>query len=246
MMFPGFHTLKRRTGLTVMGRVMLAGATVLAVGGCREDRYAPQVAGWTLIDHTQRHPILVSQEPAQIAIRVPDGAAGLSPGQRAEIVDFVGSYRAHGAGSSRLVVGVPIGGPNETAATYAADEIRDLLGASGFPEHSIMIEPYQVTHDGVPPIRISYLRFSAEGPQCGNWPTNLAYEPNNLPYHDFGCPTQHNLAAQIANPGDLVAPRAMSRRASERRDVVNDRYGKGEVTGARRGPDENVDIQAKN
>ncbi len=40
------------------------------------------------------------------------------------------------------------------------------------------------------PVRVSYLRFVAEGPVCGAWPTNLAFEPNNLPYPNFGCANQ--------------------------------------------------------
>jgi type IV pilus biogenesis protein CpaD/CtpE len=38
---------------------------------------------------------------------------------------------------------------------------------------------------------------------------------NNLPPPDFGCTTQANLAAMIANPTDLVVPRAMPLRTAK-------------------------------
>ena len=56
------------------------------------------------------------------------------------------------------------------------------------------------------PIRLSYLRYVAEAPECGQWPTNLAEDYRNLPYPNLGCAQQHNLAAQIANPADLLGP----------------------------------------
>ena len=37
------------------------------------------VAGWTLIDPTQRHPIMVSQQPATLNVRVARGSQGLTP-----------------------------------------------------------------------------------------------------------------------------------------------------------------------
>ena len=80
------------------------------------------------------------------------------------------------------------------------------------------------------PIRLSYLRYVAEAPECGQWPTNLADDQRNLPYPNFGCAQQHNLAAQIANPADLLGPRTMDPADPERRAVVLDKYRRGAST----------------
>ena len=78
-----------------------------------------------------------------------------------------------------------------------------------------------------PPIRVSYLRYVAQPPQCGDWSTNLAYEPMNLPYPNFGCAGQHNFGAMVANPADLLGPRSETARSSERRDQVWSKYVRG-------------------
>ena len=45
---------------------------------CRPDHAGPEVAGWTLIEPTERHPILVSQQPETMTIAVRRGSYGLS------------------------------------------------------------------------------------------------------------------------------------------------------------------------
>ena len=115
---------------------------------------------------------------------------------------------------------------------WAVDEIRQLLSDNGLPKRRSLSRSI-AAGDPHAPVRVSYLRYVAEGPVCGAWPTNLAFEPNNLPYPNFGCTNQHNLAAMVANPADLLGPRTESDRPSERRDVMWDKYVKGESTGPR-------------
>ena len=79
-----------------------------------------------------------------------------------------------------------------------------MISEFGFADSAVAIEPYHGGRDASAPIRLSYLRYVAEAPECGHWPTNLADDQRNLPYPNFGCAQQHNLAAQIANPADLL------------------------------------------
>ena len=215
-------------------RLLMVAVAAFALTGCKTTDDPTRVAGWTLIDASQRHPILVSQEPTTHVIRIPRGSHGLTPAQRAQLVSFTDYFRATDAGNSRLVVTVPSGASNEVGAMYAVGEIRDLLRDSGFAEDSISVEAYDAEGAGDPPIRVSYLRYVAQPPKCGDWSTNLAYEPMNLPYPNFGCANQRNFGAQVANPADLLGPRSMTARSSERRDQVWERYVKGRSTGAER------------
>ena len=48
----------------------------------------------------------------------------------------------------------------------------------------------------------------------------------NKHYADFGCSYQNNLAAQIANPADLLGPRKLTEVDAEKRGVVIDEYRK--------------------
>lgn len=224
-----------RAALAPMGtRLLLVAVAAAALSACKHTDDPSRVAGWTLIDASQRHPILVSQEPTTHEIRISRGANGLTSAQRRQLISFTDYFRATDTGNSRLVVTVPSGGSNEVGAMYAVGQIRDLLRDYGFAEDSISVEAYDAEGLGAPPIRVSYLRYVAQPPQCGDWSTNLAYEPMNLPYPNFGCAGQRNFGAQVANPADLLGPRSMTARSSERRDQVWSRYVNGKSTGAQR------------
>ena len=221
-------------------RTILLGATVLALAGCKHDENQGKVAGWALVDPAQRHPITISQQPEVMSLHVSRGSGGLSPQQRAQVLGFADSSRAGDAGNSRLIIAAPSGTANEVAAMSAVGEIRSLLSDRGFSENSIQVEAYRQEGGGDAPIKVSYMRYVAEGPQCGHWSENLAYSPNNLPHPNLGCANQHNLAAMVANPADLLGPRTQSDRYGPRRDAVFEKYTKGDSSGTKRTNDERI------
>lgn len=221
-------------------KIVVATAVIASAltAGCRHDPTAPQVAGWSMVDASQRHAIIVSQQPQTMQINIPASSRRLSARQRADVLEFADRSRASDAGNSRLIIQAPGGSGNEVAAMSAVGEIRQILGDMGFPESSIAVEAYSAHTSGDAPVRVSYLRYVAEAPTCGYWPTNLANQRDNGNYPNFGCANQHNLAVMVANPADLVGPRTESDRPSERRDVVWDKYVNGKPTGAEKSDDE--------
>lgn len=226
-------------GLRGAGLVLAVCSAAATLAACEALNDKPSFsAGWTLLEPTQRHPIMVQQQPHTMSLRVARGQDGLSPSQRAQLFNFVEKYRATDGGNSKLVISVPAGSPNETASMHAMADIRPMLADRGFNESTVSIEPYAAEGDHQAAIRISYLRFNAEGPECGRWPDNLAESQRNLNYHNFGCAQQKNLAAQIANPADLLGPRTMASGNAARNDVVYEKYTKGSVTAADRSADE--------
>ena len=238
--------LLAKTKSTTLKALTVTTIALIAVA-CRpgEDPGA-HVAGWSMLEATQRHPIIVSQQPANLAVRVSRGSHGLNPQQRAHIVDFLNKYRGTDAGNSKLTINVPSGSPNEVAALHAVADLRELLRDYGLDDTRVSIKPYHTDGDPQPPIRVSYARFVAEGPQCGQWSTNLGDDPTNLPYPNFGCSTQRNFAAQVANPADLIGPRTMTPGSGERRDTVWERYVKGESTITKKESDEKVQVKGAN
>lgn len=235
------YTTARRAGL-----VLLAAASTLALGACRHGDPGTRIAGWQLIDSAHRHPIMVAQEPTTLTIRVPRGSSGLSPAQRSRLLNFYAHFRATDAGNSRLVIEAPSGAANEVSVMHAVQEIRYILTSEGIPASDIAVEAVHVDRGSEPPVRLSYLRHIAEAPECGDWSTNLAREPANLPYPNFGCATQRNFAVQVANPADLLGPRNMTPRSSERRDTTWGKYVKGETTAAAKGEDERISTTDSN
>ena len=226
-----------------LASVLAVALALPALGGCKHFDEGAQVAGWSLVEPTQRHPIVVSQEPAHLNLNVPRGSQGLTPSQRAEVFDFAGRFRASNSGNSRLIISAPSGSPNEVAAMNAVEDIRDLLLAGGFNKSAIAVEAYHGDGKHGAPVRISYMRYIAEGPVCGrDWSENLGRSPKNLAHPNFGCTSQQNLAAMIANPADLLGPRTESPRDGARRDTVFGKWTKGEVTGAQKSDDERARV----
>lgn len=221
-------------------------ASVIALAltaGCKHIENPARVAGWALVDPTERHPIMVSQEPTTLKIHVPAGSAGLNPRQRAEVMHFANQYRISDAGNGKVVIAVPSGAANEVSAMHAVEDIRHLLDEEGFARTDVAVDAFYDDHNPQPPIRLSYTRYVAEGPECGSFPDNLASQSDNLSYQDLGCTTQRNFAAMVANPADLLGPRTSTPRSAERRDVTFGQWTKGEQTSADRSSDERINTR---
>lgn len=233
------------TDMAKLAQLAVAAAIAVSLGGCKTLEEGTRVAGWEITDPLQRHPILVSQQPETLNVAVPRNANGLSSSQRRDVLGFSRAARASDSGNTRLVISAPSGSANETAAIQTVHDIGALLKEEGFTESDINIEPFDAAGASSPPVRLSFLRYVAEGPECNNFQTNLAREPRNLAAPNFGCSSQKNLAAMVVNPADLLGPRNMDARPSERRLVTWDKYVKGETTGAQKSEDEKVDTSSQ-
>jgi len=219
--------------------------TGFALSGCANGLDpGGHVAGWAMISPEQRHPILVSEEPATHAVRVSSGSNGLTPHQRAGLAEFIGRYRATDSGNSRLSIAVPSGSPNEISALRAVADVREIARDFGIDESRISIGPYSSSHTRDGALRVSYTRYVAEAPECGDWSTNLGDDARNLPYPNLGCATQRNFAMQVANPADLLGPRTMTPATAERRDARWEKFNKGETTIAKRSQDERASTKS--
>jgi len=204
-----------------------------SLGGCwRSPRFQ---APFTLANPNERHPIAVRQGEVALDLAVYSGATGLNQSQRGQLYDFLRDYKAQS--TDRLLVRAPSGGPNETAALRAYDEVRRAMRNAGINPASVVLEPYFAKGDPSAPLRLSYLQVVAVPPDCPDWSENIGRDPQNMPWPNKGCATQRNLAAMVANPEDLVRPRGETPRPSERRDTVWGNYVRGKVTGSDWAPD---------
>jgi len=199
-----------------------------ALAGCMQS--GPRFeAPFMLANPTERHPILVSNTQARLDIPVYAGSYGLTRSQESQLYSFLSDYSRNRG--SQLVIMAPLGG-DERATRAVFTDVKRVLRSRGFTENMVALQSYSPGYKSAQAIRLSYDRFVAEGPTCPDWSENLAFDPNNMPYPNMGCATQRNLAAQVANPRDLVQPANETPRASERRDTVWDKYVNGEPTGA--------------
>lgn len=178
----------------------------------------------------QRYPIVLNEQPVTLEVPVAPTTQAMTSGQRSQIASFMRAYRKSGGGS--LVVRTPSGTGNEVAALRVVDEIRSLAALAELPSGSVLYRPYNGRRTGSahPPIVLAYAGLTAQAAECGDWSENVAVNNENKPYPNYGCATQHDLAAMVSNPRDLETQRAMEPASAERRQTVREKYIKGEPT----------------
>jgi pilus assembly protein CpaD len=213
-----------RAGLILPCLLLAAGA----LQACATDSDGPAHPVQALTP-TEQFPIEVAQNPDEIRLAIHD--RGLTEGQEAALAALVERWRETGGGA--VTIRAPRGPGDAAAGAYANDATRALVDL-GVPLEQVRLvgyqpAPAQAGAAAPPPLIVGFASYQAVGPQCGHW-DNLTATGSNRPYANFGCAMSANIAAQIANPHDLIAPRHMGPPDAARRSVVLDHYRKGEVT----------------
>ncbi len=174
---------------------------------------------------TQRFALQVEPGVDRVALAVHE--TGLSANQTRALQDMVNRFA--GEGAQMLTVEAPSG--DDPVASDAAWRIKGALEASGVPPHQVQLVTY-VAPDPRAPVLVGFDTVRAAVPLCGTSWTNLGRTGANAGYANFGCAVTANLAAQIADPRDIVSPRAMQPGSAARRSVVFDKYRLGDRTAA--------------
>ena len=152
---------------------------------------------------------------------------GLSANQQAALNDLAGRYMATGVGWIRVE------GPSgdDPAAARQAWAVRSHLQSAGLPAERIVVASYAAP-DPRAPVLAGFETVRAVIPNCAAEPRAMEGRFSNNSSMGLGCAINANLAAQIADPRDIVGHRPISPADSGRAAVVFDNYRKGEVTSA--------------
>lgn len=204
---------------------LLAG--LAALSGCA-NRHSIEV-GAIPDDYRTRHPIVVSEAEEVLEIPIVSSEIQLPKASRDRISTFALRYLKSGSVAIRVML--PSGSANEAAARLASDDVVRALRKEGVKADRILLQPYHAAGlAGPAPIRLSFATLAAQTAPCGRWPEDLGNTHENKNYFNFGCATQQNLAAQIADPRDLLGPRGISEIDAERRTTVLEDYRAGDST----------------
>ena len=198
---------------------VLALLAVTLFAGCAQQR---DVTGSIPDDYRTNHPIVISEKEQVADIPVGHADTKLSITQRSIVDHAAANYRANGSGVIHILI--PDGSPNERAAARLRGDIAATLRRNGVKPFNISSERYRAGPEESAPIRLSFSAMTASTNTCGQWPKDLLETAENKHYANFGCASQNNFAAQLANPADLLGPRATSPIDAERRIVIIDDY----------------------
>ena len=209
--------------MSILDKIIRAGAlgAILIAGSCAVQNGADTISEDPLVNH----PIAVEPSFQDLKLHFAGGDSGISTDDVVKFNNFLADYRTHGNGS--LGISVPNGAPAHAAITFFAERAAE----SGISRDKILVSTHDVAN-GDFRVDISYISYSAKTDSCGDWSENLAFTADNQTPKNFGCSVQHNIAAQLADPRDLLGPRPMEAGDGARTAVVLDAYEQGKPTAA--------------
>jgi pilus assembly protein CpaD len=214
----------------VLGTAMLF--TTGCGGGYAARREAPP-QNPVLQSHLERT-VLEAHTPtavpveARLVLAAADGTQGLTGQEYSQLTTFANDFVQLGRGT--LVISVPANAGNSSTAALVAQDAQRALYAGGVDYAKISAGTYQAQGRPNAPVMLSFARYEAVKIACQPWseidPRKTA---SNLSPDRFGCSQNANLAAMVADPGDLLADRRDGPRDAGRIQVGVDKQRKGDV-----------------
>lgn len=200
-------------------------SSLLGLTGCAGHSKSHFTVGSTSQEtYKTRHPIIIDEKEQVLDVPVSSGSYDLPRAAYSSIEGYANGFRRQQSGT--ITVMIPSGSPNEQAARAVSNGIIDAIVSTGVSRSRVSMARYDASQHGTSaPVRLSYRAVKASVTGCGQWTDDLAAKTSeNGNYHNFGCATQNNLAAQIANPADLLGPRGMTAPDAVRRGNIIDTY----------------------
>lgn len=206
-----------------MIRTLFVAASALTLSACVG--LPAEGTGPVPLNPVSRYALAVQPGVERIALAVHETGPSANQGLALQAL----AHRFSAEGAPVLRVEAPSG--DDPVSSEMAWSIRNALEGLGVPGHQVQVVTY-IAPDPRAPVLVGFDTVRASVPRCGTEWTNLARTASNAGYSNFGCSVNANLAAQIANPRDIVTPRDMTPADPGRRAVVLDRYRRGEQTAA--------------
>jgi pilus assembly protein CpaD len=224
-MIEHLRNARHRFAATIAPGIWLVALCALLLTACdglyqwEQERNATAVG---LSNPELRHPIGFTPRTESLAIEVPPGADGLSPNQDVDVYRFLYRYKREAVG--QLAIVVPARVRDRAAVARSLQQIQARVVEAGIDYRLRHGRGHDARVDGAPAIRLAYQRPVAVPPVCDQWTEDVGRNEERVPYPNWGCATQRNLAVMVDNARDLHQPQAEDPRASERRSATWSSY----------------------
>jgi pilus assembly protein CpaD len=215
---------------TICVRAGLIAGLAASLAACNTTT-ATDTTGGIPDDYRARHPISLQEGKKTLVLFVGHGRGSLLPTQRAEVLAFARNWQRDATGG--VTIDRPMGGATERAANDSLRETMSIIVQAGVPNNGIVIRTFDAAGQKSSWLRLHYPLMVAHAGPCGLWPDDVGADYNvkhfqNKEYYNFGCAQQRNIAAMVANPSDLVQPRAETPPYEGKRSYQMDKWRKGE------------------
>lgn len=207
--------------------IMASLMTAALASGCVFAKRDHITVGSVPDDYRTNHPIVLQEREQVLDLPVGSSDVHLSTNQKGAVDGLASAYASGGTGPVTILV--PAGSANEAAAKRIAGQIEAHLNKRKVANGYITMERYRAGASEIAPIRLSYRSVVAQTGKCGRWPEDILATHENKHYANFGCSYQNNLAAQVANPSDLLGPTGTGPIDAERRSQVITDWRSGDV-----------------
>jgi pilus assembly protein CpaD len=204
-----------------VNRIAIPVVAALALSACAAASGLPEGPARSL----SRYTLQVEPGVDRIALAVHEN--GLSSNQQAALDALADRFAAERA--EVILIEAPSG--NDPVAAQAAWNVREFLARMGVPTERLLVVAYEAPNPRAP-VLAGFETLQAQIPNCAAEVRTSIVTYANEQSPGFGCAVTANLAAQIANPRDILAPRGMSAPDMGRRAQVFDTYRAGELTSA--------------
>lgn len=209
---------------------LIALAALGLLAGCETNGPHSVVVGAVPDDYRTNHPIMIGEKEQVLDLPVGASERGMTGLQRTRLDGFLAEYDRGAA--PVLTIMAPVGAVNEVAASYAARDFAHRAKMVGVPPSRVAMASYRAeSSETSPPVRVTFTAIRAYTDKCGRWPEDIGDTTDNKHWANFGCSVQNNMAAQVANPSDLLGPRRRGEIDAENRQRAIDAYQRREITG---------------
>lgn len=205
----------RSSTLRSLTRLALAAAALATVAACTEP---------VATDYRVKYPVSAYPTTVVFGIHTSGARIAFAGDEEAQFNRLVAAYL--GGGHGPLTLSAPAGSGSKLPPALSA--VRARLIAAGVPARDIQMT---VTNQGsADTVTMSYERYEAALPTCGDWTSAPSYNPYNEVGSNFGCALQRDIGLMAADPADLVRMRTAAPTDAQDASRVIQKYRAGAPT----------------